>query len=149
AVARGASSSAGSGGSSAPSGSGGGGGARSVRAGRRADPDQDEATFAMDEQCAPVPSGRSGARPDRRAAASPARASGRGGFGGHVASPEGPDALASILERLEGFEAPAMAWETEILPARMPRYDPAWLDALCLTGRVAWMRLSTPGSGRA
>jgi ATP-dependent Lhr-like helicase len=55
---------------------------------------------------------------------------------------EGPDALAGILADLEGFEAPAAAWETEILPARMNHYDFAWLDDLCLAGRAVWARLS-------
>ena len=32
---------------------------------------------------------------------------------------EGPDALPGVLSALEGFEAPAKAWETEILPARL------------------------------
>ena len=42
----------------------------------------------------------------------------------------------------EGFEAPAAAWETEILPARVNEYDPAWLDELSLAGRVVWTRLA-------
>jgi ATP-dependent Lhr-like helicase len=54
---------------------------------------------------------------------------------------EGPDALAAIVGQLEGFEAAAGAWESEILPARLSGYDPAWLDDLCLSGRVAWARL--------
>ncbi len=54
---------------------------------------------------------------------------------------EGPDALAVVLGQLEGFEAPAGAWETEILPARVREYDPAWLDDHCLAGRIAWARL--------
>ncbi len=54
---------------------------------------------------------------------------------------EGPDALEAVISQLEGFEAPAGAWETEILPARLPRYEPGWLDDLCLAGRVAWARL--------
>jgi ATP-dependent helicase Lhr and Lhr-like helicase len=54
---------------------------------------------------------------------------------------EGPDALAAVLGQLEGFEAAAGAWETEILPARVSGYDPAWLDDHCLAGRVAWLRL--------
>ena len=54
---------------------------------------------------------------------------------------EGPDALAAIVGQLEGFEAAAGAWESEILPARLAGYDPAWLDDLCLSGRVAWARL--------
>ncbi len=54
---------------------------------------------------------------------------------------EGPDALAAITGQLEGFEAAAGAWESEILPARLADYDPAWLDDLCLSGRLAWARL--------
>ena len=54
---------------------------------------------------------------------------------------EGPDALAAVLGQLEGFEAAAGAWETEILPARVNAYDPAWLDDHCLAGRTAWARL--------
>ena len=54
---------------------------------------------------------------------------------------EGPDAVEAIVGQLEGFEAPAAAWETEILPARIAEYEPAWLDDLCRAGRVAWARL--------
>jgi ATP-dependent Lhr-like helicase len=66
---------------------------------------------------------------------------------------EGPDALAALAGQLEGFEAAAGAWESEILPSRLKDYDPVWLDDLCLSGRVAWARLrprSLPaeGSGR-
>ena len=59
---------------------------------------------------------------------------------------EGPDALPVALATLEGFEAPARAWETEILPARLIGYEASWLDAQCLAGRTAWARL-TPPSG--
>ncbi len=55
---------------------------------------------------------------------------------------EGPDGLAAVLELLDGYELPAAAWETEILPARLEDYDPLWLDALCLSGQVAWGRLT-------
>jgi ATP-dependent helicase Lhr and Lhr-like helicase len=47
-----------------------------------------------------------------------------------------------IVAQLEGFEAPAGAWETEILPARIAGYEPSWLDDQCLAGRIAWARLS-------
>jgi ATP-dependent Lhr-like helicase len=57
---------------------------------------------------------------------------------------EGPESVAPILDQLEGFEAPAGAWESEILPARLADYDPAWLDALCLSGKLTWLRLSPP-----
>ena len=55
---------------------------------------------------------------------------------------EGPDAVAAVLAQLEGFEAPAGAWETEILPARINEYDPGWLDEQCLAGRFVWTRLA-------
>jgi ATP-dependent Lhr-like helicase len=54
---------------------------------------------------------------------------------------EGPDALEVLVRQLEGFEAPAGAWETEILPARLDGYEPAWLDDQCLAGRIVWARL--------
>jgi len=57
---------------------------------------------------------------------------------------EGPESLAAIIEQLEGWEAPAAAWEGEIFPSRMVEYDPAWLDALCLAGEVLWARLTPP-----
>ncbi|HKG98811.1 MAG TPA: crosslink repair DNA glycosylase YcaQ family protein, partial [Pyrinomonadaceae bacterium] len=55
---------------------------------------------------------------------------------------EGPESLRGIIEQLEGVEAPAAAWEGELLPARMVEYDPSWLDALCLSGEVVWARLT-------
>jgi len=55
---------------------------------------------------------------------------------------EGADAVAGIVSQLEGFEAPAAAWETEILPARVNEYDPAWLDDLSRAGRVVWTRIA-------
>jgi ATP-dependent Lhr-like helicase len=64
---------------------------------------------------------------------------------------EGSDALPAALSSLEGFEAPASAWETEILPARIAKYEPAWLDAQCLSGQRTWARLVPPraANGRA
>jgi ATP-dependent Lhr-like helicase len=66
---------------------------------------------------------------------------------------QGPDALDAIIVQLQGFEAPAAAWESEILPARLEDYEFTWLDDLCLSGRAIWTRLShnaNPGaaSGR-
>ena len=53
----------------------------------------------------------------------------------------GPEALAGVLAQLEGFEAPAAAWEGELLPARVNDYSISWLDDLCTAGRIAWTRL--------
>ncbi|HUW52442.1 MAG TPA: DEAD/DEAH box helicase [Rhodanobacter sp.] len=58
----------------------------------------------------------------------------------------GPDALDATLAQLEGYEAAAGAWESEILPARIGDYSASWLDALCRSGRIAWRRLRA-GSG--
>ncbi|MDB6163077.1 MAG: ATP-dependent helicase, partial [Xanthomonadaceae bacterium] len=46
----------------------------------------------------------------------------------------GPEALAGVLAQFEGFEAPAAAWETELLPARVSDYSISWLDDLCTAG---------------
>jgi ATP-dependent helicase Lhr and Lhr-like helicase len=63
---------------------------------------------------------------------------------------EGLGALPAALAALEGFEAPANAWETELLPARIAKYEPAWLDAQCLSGQHTWARLvpQRPANGR-
>jgi ATP-dependent helicase Lhr and Lhr-like helicase len=55
---------------------------------------------------------------------------------------EGPEGLAAVLDLLDGYELAAGAWESEILPARLTDYDPLWLDGLCLSGEVAWGRLT-------
>ena len=55
----------------------------------------------------------------------------------------GPDGLRAVIAQLDGVELPARAWERDVLKARVDRYDPALLDMLCLTGEVAWARLST------
>ncbi|WP_244794960.1 DEAD/DEAH box helicase [Caballeronia grimmiae] len=53
---------------------------------------------------------------------------------------EGRDALLAVLEQLEGFEAPAVAWEDEILPARIADYSGNWLDEICRAGKIVWSR---------
>ena len=52
-----------------------------------------------------------------------------------------------MIAELQGFEAAAGAWERAILPARVAGYDPAWLDALCLSGGVSWGRLAARPAG--
>src|SRR5690606_1968506 len=51
------------------------------------------------------------------------------------------------LQQLDGVTAPATAWESDILPARLPNYDPAWLDQLCISGQICWGRLLRPREG--
>ncbi|HEX7816805.1 DEAD/DEAH box helicase [Dyella sp.] len=57
----------------------------------------------------------------------------------------GPDALPAVIGQLEGFEAAAAAWESELLPARIGDYASTWLDEQCRAGRVAWNRLRSGG----
>jgi ATP-dependent Lhr-like helicase len=65
---------------------------------------------------------------------------------------EGKIGVVEAIAQLQGFEIPAVAWERDVLPSRVLNYDPRWLDELCLSGEVAWARLSlkkTNGTGRA
>src|SRR5260370_21177244 len=43
---------------------------------------------------------------------------------------------------MQGSEFGASAWESEVLPRRVARYKPEYLDQLCLAGEVTWGRLS-------
>jgi ATP-dependent helicase Lhr and Lhr-like helicase len=60
---------------------------------------------------------------------------------------EGPQAVDTVVGQLEGFEAPAGAWESEILPSRILDYEPDWLDDRCLAGHLAWARLRPRPAG--
>jgi ATP-dependent Lhr-like helicase len=62
---------------------------------------------------------------------------------------QGPEGLAAVLDVLDGFELPAAAWESDVLPARVPDYDPLWLDGLCLSGEIGWGRVrpAAPSNG--
>jgi ATP-dependent helicase Lhr and Lhr-like helicase len=53
---------------------------------------------------------------------------------------EGPHGLAQVLNQLAGFEAPAWAWESQILPRRVRDYKREWLDDLTLSGEFVWGR---------
>lgn len=50
--------------------------------------------------------------------------------------------LQQILNQLQGFELPANAWETQILPKRIRKFTSADLDQLCMTGTIGWGRIS-------
>jgi ATP-dependent Lhr-like helicase len=54
----------------------------------------------------------------------------------------GPAGVVQLVGQLEGYEAPAAAWETELFPARMRQYVGEWLGQACDRGDVAWGRLS-------
>ncbi|MGW0180106.1 ATP-dependent helicase [Nocardia sp. NPDC003345] len=50
----------------------------------------------------------------------------------------GLDGVAAVVDQLAGVAAPASAWESLILPARVRDYSPALLDELMATGEVRW-----------
>jgi ATP-dependent Lhr-like helicase len=54
---------------------------------------------------------------------------------------EGPRGVATVLERLAGYEVPAAAWEASVLPSRVRGYRRDWLDQLTLSGEFVWARL--------
>jgi ATP-dependent Lhr-like helicase len=60
---------------------------------------------------------------------------------------QGSDALAAVLAQLEGFESPAGAWETEVIPSRITEYEPQWLDENIRAGRFIWTRLAAHSGG--
>jgi ATP-dependent Lhr-like helicase len=59
---------------------------------------------------------------------------------------KGAEGLAAVIGQLDGFELPAGAWERDVLAARVQDYQPDFIDRLCLSGRVAWGRI-TPAGG--
>jgi ATP-dependent Lhr-like helicase len=67
------------------------------------------------------------------------------GLGSHRR--EGVDALRAILSELQGLSPPAVAWEREILPARLVHYDSGLLDELSAAGDVVWWRPPPRGTG--
>jgi ATP-dependent Lhr-like helicase len=54
----------------------------------------------------------------------------------------GERGMLEALRQLQGYEAPANAWEHQIISRRVIGYDPKNLDQLCLSGAVGWGRFS-------
>jgi ATP-dependent Lhr-like helicase len=54
---------------------------------------------------------------------------------------EGPAGVLAVVRRLAGFEMPAVAWERDVLAARVRDYRQSFLDQLTLSGEVVWGRL--------
>jgi ATP-dependent Lhr-like helicase len=55
---------------------------------------------------------------------------------------EGRRGVLAVIEQLQGLEVAAGAWEESVLPARVASYRGEWLDDLCLSGELAWARLT-------
>jgi ATP-dependent Lhr-like helicase len=58
---------------------------------------------------------------------------------GLTANNRGKDQLYTRLEQLSFFAAPAHIWESEILPARLDRYDTSWLDTAMQASDLMWI----------
>ncbi len=57
----------------------------------------------------------------------------------------GAGAVEAVLEQLQGYAAPALLWESELLPRRIKDYRPAWLDEVLARGTWFWR---AEGAGR-
>jgi ATP-dependent Lhr-like helicase len=50
----------------------------------------------------------------------------------------GHDGLLSVVDQLTGVSLPLSAWESQVLPARLPEMTPALLDAAFASGELVW-----------
>ncbi|WP_285751417.1 ATP-dependent helicase [Lentzea sp. NBRC 105346] len=60
------------------------------------------------------------------------------GIGRRLRTAPTVDDVFSVIEQLAGSPLPASAFETLLLPARLPGYYPALLDELTASGEVTW-----------
>ncbi len=51
----------------------------------------------------------------------------------------GAEGLADALDRLQGLPLPAAVWEQTVLPARVPAYQPRWLEEWIAGGAGVWV----------
>jgi ATP-dependent Lhr-like helicase len=54
----------------------------------------------------------------------------------------GRGGVLAVIDKLQGFELAAGAWEQAVLPARVESYQQRWLEDLCLSGEVVWGRFA-------
>lgn len=59
---------------------------------------------------------------------------------------DGQTRLQNSLGLLDGIAAPAASWEADLFPSRVADYDPNWLDAMCISGKMVWGRYSLPSA---
>ncbi|MBI3547951.1 MAG: DEAD/DEAH box helicase [Elusimicrobia bacterium] len=57
---------------------------------------------------------------------------------------EGRLGLYEAVGQLQGFDLAAAAWDAEVLPGRVQKYQPEWLDTLSFSGELLWSRLRPP-----
>ncbi|QLG95631.1 DEAD/DEAH box helicase [Pseudomonas yamanorum] len=59
---------------------------------------------------------------------------------------QGSAVLARVVSQFEGYPAATSAWDSDLLSARIKDYSPSWLDELCRSGKLVWIRLSAKAS---
>ncbi len=52
---------------------------------------------------------------------------------------DGGGALVQVVQQLRALPVVGQAWERDVLPLRLARYDPAELSALCQSGELIWV----------
>ena len=65
-----------------------------------------------------------------------------GALGRFLPAWQGVDRRATLREALvplQGLSLPVSLWEGDVLPRRVPGYQPAWLDQLTASGEVVWI----------
>jgi ATP-dependent Lhr-like helicase len=62
---------------------------------------------------------------------------------------DGASGVSAILRQLSGLPRAPAAWERDILPGRLERYDPVWLAQLASNGSIVWAGGSRPDPGDA
>jgi ATP-dependent helicase Lhr and Lhr-like helicase len=62
---------------------------------------------------------------------------------------DGASGVSAILQQMSGLPRAPAAWERDILPGRLARYDPAWLAQLASNGSIVWAGGSRPDPGDA
>jgi ATP-dependent helicase Lhr and Lhr-like helicase len=66
----------------------------------------------------------------------------QGALGRFLPGWQGVDRRATLREALvplQGLSLPVALWERDLLPRRVPGYQPAWLDQLTASGEVVWV----------
>lgn len=63
----------------------------------------------------------------------------------HAATPSDQALLSQAIAQLQGLPLPAVLWEQEVLPRRVPGYRPEWLDRLIASGEIVWVGRGGPG----
>jgi ATP-dependent Lhr-like helicase len=57
--------------------------------------------------------------------------------------------LTAVMQQLRGLRALALAWERDLLPARVADFRPSFVDSLFAQGDLAWVAWGSGGARRA